>query len=314
MPANARVLALNVRRSTIHKGPSWTSRRNALLESLRAVPGGVPGILLLSECTREQQAWLMGQLGYLGFGNGIDPRSADDRDRSADNVCILWDPADYDEHPDARRIAWSGPAIDRDYVRSIRLNRAGQPDTWAWFTAVHPQAGLSFEAIRVLRLRQNLTLLEASGVDMSRHVLGGDLNSAVRYPSSGLRTMLRKEWALADIVDLLSADAFSGNSWSTFHGWKPTRKTGRHIDAVLVTPAMRVRHGSVHRTDIRPADLVRYQQATAQLGAVMVKAPTASKASAAAAGTDHSGVLAGITLTDATAPQPEPVPPEVSPT
>jgi hypothetical protein len=255
MPSNIRVLNGNIGPRSTYKAAKipWESRKKPLMAALTGIKGGLPGAMVFQECTRPMQVFLMQETGYVGFGNGINPRTRLDVDRSGDNVAILYDPDEYSE--DGRRIVWAGVlgGIGRTYTRAIKLRRKGTTDSF-WLATTHPPAGSSYKTLRMKHARTMAKLLNtvAGGIDLKDLVWGGDWNDPTPYPERGVRTLLENEFKLRDIERLLSADAFEGNSTNSSHGFKPTRHTGRKIDFIVIGGKIRARYARMIRTDVAP--------------------------------------------------------------
>ena len=256
MPSNIRVLNGNIGpRSTADRQSKvpFAQRKKPLMAALTGIQGGLPGAMVFQECTRPMQVFLMQETGYVGFGNGINPRTQLDVDRSGDNVAILYDPAEYLE--DGRRIVWAGVAggIGRTYSRAIRLKRKGTDDAF-WLATTHPPAASRYKTLRMKHARTMANLLNtvAGGIDLKDLVWGGDWNDPTPYPERGVRTLLEREFALRDVERLLSAEAFAGNSTNSSHGFRATEHAGRKIDFIVIGSKIRVRWAGMIRTDIPP--------------------------------------------------------------
>lgn len=251
MSTNIRVLCANV-------GPRWSysrakispaKRRQPLVDALKAIPGGPPGIMLLQECTEPCDRWLRKALGYHGYGNGINSRGPNDFDRSGDNVAVLWDPHDY--RPGSSRVKYVGVGATRTFVRAIELIRRGSGDH-VWAIVTHPPSSVVTETFRMKQVRSMGRWLDGEGVDLSRAVWGADWNSSRQYPERGIRTLLRNEFGMVDVTSVLSAEAFEGNSTNTHHGFRATEHNGRHIDGIVIGRRVWARKGAVYRTDVPP--------------------------------------------------------------
>ena len=253
-------------------GPRWTAkgvrptpadRKIPLRRALTYVPdlaGVVPaqgeynpaGVMLLQECVADAQRYIVAELAergftYVGFGNGIQPRTSLDKDRSGDNGVILYDAERYKEQ--GRRIAWAGVAGGmRTYCRAIQLRRKGTQDS-AWFLVTHPPNSVVSETYRMKHVRFVARLMGNLGVDHSRGIWGADWNSDARYPARGVRTLLRNEYRYVDVRDVLAADMFAGNSLNTANGFKAAKRDGRQIDATLVGAKIRARWSRIIRND-----------------------------------------------------------------
>lgn len=250
----ARALLLNMRRSTYTAGrtPEWPARRGPMVKFIEGITGGPPGVILAQECTREQQTYLMDHLGYHAFGNGINPRTALDRDRAGDNVAVFYLPTDWSRV--TQWIGWAGVigGIGRTYCRAVKLERR-QTGESMWFATCHPPAGAKYLTLSMRHVRTLAGLMNRDGVDFTKLLWSADWNSAAMYPHRGIRTMLRNEYGLVDARAVLSADQFIGNSTNSSHHFRATGHDGRQIDAHLCGKKVRFRYAEVLRTDtIKP--------------------------------------------------------------
>ena len=57
---------------------------------------------------------------------------------------------------------------------------------------------------------------------------------------------------MVDMVSVLSADQFEGNSANSHNGFKPTKHDGVKIDALILGSRVRARAGYLYRTDVPP--------------------------------------------------------------
>lgn len=262
MPDNIRVLCANVGQRWSYGNPDYpiAKRKPALVEHLTTMEGGKPpAIWVMQEAVKSFQVWAKTKFPHMVFfGNGVDARSVakgseSDKDRAGDNILIGYDPHCYEEL--ARVIVSAGVVggIGKTYARAIQLRRkdsdASEP---FWVITSHPPAGKQFKTLRVKHVRTLIGKLRAAGVDLARAIWGSDWNDFTPYPAAGVRTTLEREYGLRDVVRLVSAADFQGNSVNTAHGYGRSGRSGRHIDFVVIGAGIWARWGKIHRTDTAP--------------------------------------------------------------
>ena len=179
---------------------------------LNNINGGVPGVLLVQECTQEQQDALAAWLGYVDVGNG---RGGHPADRAGDNVAVLVG-ADYRVR---KVVSVSSGGRSPRYMTCVQAERGGE---LVWFASTHLTAKKTNANLRRTEMAALLTAAADRGVDLERLILGGDLNES--NPNGARRVAAGK--GLTDIVTVLDASAFPNRDWSTFTGWDPDIEKG----------------------------------------------------------------------------------------
>lgn len=234
-----RVGALNFRRSSNapDKGTSrdWERRDVLLADFLENIPSGPPGVLLASEVTREQQDYICRQFDYKAYGNGAGGHP---KDIAGDNVAVFYDPDAY-RLIGAVSASSKGSGSDVRWSHALLLERDGKR---AWFAAVHLTSGSENGPLRARETELILSGLKSQGVDLTRTVWGGDINSSTPASKVGVRQVVAK-YGLHDCATKMDEGSLL---MSTFTGWDAAvERTGRHIDAIFVGKGIAIRRASV---------------------------------------------------------------------
>lgn len=233
-PPGLHIMTFNIRRRmpvTLRPADRWR-RRAPLLRDLLAAER--PTILAAQEVLPSQLGALTTGLGprYRRLGHGRGAR------RQGEGTPLFYDAhrlaleaweqralSDRPTEPGSR--GWGAPT-PRIFVEAVFVDRA----TGARFVVI----GTHFD---VFSARARLRSAEAVRVRVAQHglpaVVLGDLNATpASPPQRAFRTgdILRDAWTLAELR--LTPE------WGTLAGYRPPREHGRRIDAVLVSPGIRV--------------------------------------------------------------------------
>lgn len=255
---NAKVLEINCKRSSAPGNPTWATRKAKLLAIIKNITGGVPSVVMTNECTKEQQAYLATGLGFSAYGN--------DPDIEFDNVAVLWNAATWDQ-VEEYYIKAEAKGGDR-YLRAVKLqHKVDTAVAPVWFASTHLTSGADYAALRRNEALQFVHQMEADAIDMRRMVISADWNDIPQYPLTGVRKTLHP-WFRGQ-RDILPNSKITGETWNTHHGFKATRFEKKWLDDILLGRDITARYCNVVKTNPAPASL---------------------------AGTDHHGVLAGISF------------------
>jgi hypothetical protein len=240
-----RVAFWNTRRSSYeadHGTPrDWEHRDDLARDFLRALPGGIPDALLTCETTKDQTVDITKFTGLYGVGNGIGGHP---KDVSGDNTAVFFSAEDLDRlNVVTVNTGTTSDPHERRFLTAVQVKVKATGAT-LWLAATHLNRG-NTQHEKAREIKYLLREAKAAGVDLTRLVLGLDLNDPVLAPEMGVREGARS-FDLVDIRELLTDKQFRGDSWDTFTGWTPeVEKTGRHIDAILIGSAIKVSRGEI---------------------------------------------------------------------
>ncbi len=233
---NFRAATINTRRSTIEEEVElheWEHRAAKFVEFMRNVPGGVPGLVLFQELTKEQQQFLQDHLAMTIVGNGLNGHPGD---VAGDNVAVGLS-SDWT----IRRVVSVKSRATGSAARHITwvlAKRAGQS---LWAGSTHLTQGSGNGPLRKQEITDLINESLEAGVSMAIAVLGGDFNEGT---ANNVRAVIRSH-GLVDAKSVMSAE---DQSIDTFTGFDTELEFGgRHIDSIFCGSEITIRKARLVR-------------------------------------------------------------------
>jgi hypothetical protein len=249
VPDTMRALQLNFRREDLEedrKREEWPQRLPAMITFLKRIN---PAVIGAQECLNSQAADIQDELGanwtFVGRHH---------------NVKLLWN-SKIMEAEEGTLLETTLPSGERNrYLITVRLTH--KATGWgSWFSSIHLASGGPTEPnaplLRMQQINQAINILEAH---IAKHphahagdgatansILLGDINDNPQ--NAGVRKIaLGKGYKPLQVR--LPNSKISGESISTFHGFKtPTPRDGRWIDEIF-TRGVRLENAVLKRTDL----------------------------------------------------------------
>ena len=228
---NVRIATWNTRRSSFTEdhGTSrdWAKRDGLAKAFLLGIKGGMPGVLLAQECTKEQTVDISKATGSVGIGNGLGGHP---KDISGDNTAVFVG----DDYTVKKVLTVKSTTENPRFVTWVLLTRNRKE---VWVGTTHLTAG---KAWRSLRRQEVDALLKASvlaGVDLKRAVFGGDINE-----KSGDVRGVCKGYGLTDLEEALPEDKRINWKTASFTGWDADQEQGLNIDALFIGAGVKARY------------------------------------------------------------------------
>jgi endonuclease/exonuclease/phosphatase family metal-dependent hydrolase len=242
-----RALQLNFRREDLpedRKREEWPQRLPSMITYLKRI---APAVIGAQECLNSQAADVQDLLGHNWTFVGRHH-----------NVKVLWNGLIM-EAEEGTLLETTLPSGERHrYLITVRLTH--KATGWGcWFCSIHLASGGPTEPnAPSLRLKQMAQALSILNDHIRKHpypkdgptpnvVICGDLNDNPQ--NSGVRKVALS-MGYKPLQKRLPMDKISGESISSFHGYRtPTPRTGRWIDDIL-TRGIRLEDAALKRTDL----------------------------------------------------------------
>lgn len=240
MSTRARLLTINCRRSTykpdaLFPSRRWSNRRPYMAQFLKRDDVS-PSVIAVQECTGRQVTDITHDLGahWTFWGE-------------PSNRQVLWDTRKWDVLDHKAQVIQSKSEQEATHV----LLQRRETGATLWVTSVHLTVGDTNQQWRNLEIREVIKYLKnLPGSKVS--VIAGDLNDSSR--TSGVR-QIAYEHGYKALREKTSNDEITGESYSTFNGWRRTPTTARWLDDILMPATVNPYAGGVRLDCLRIYDI-----------------------------------------------------------